>query len=79
MRNALRYFPSIWHEILIKEFLQELSDNGRIYMYRSMPKYKIYARPIEEYPAESVHAAATMHMIQNNLDPAVPVEIAQQM
>ena len=48
-------------------------------MYRFMPKYKMYARPIEEYPAESVHAAATMHMIQNNLDPAVPVEIAQQM
>jgi urocanate hydratase len=71
LRNALRYFPSSWHEILIKEFLQELNEYGRIYMYRFMPKYKIYARPIEEYPAESVHAAAIMHMIQNNLDPAV--------
>ena len=71
LRNALRYFPSSWHEILIKEFLQELNEYGRIYMYRFIPKYKIYARPIEEYPAESVHAAAIMHMIQNNLDPAV--------
>ena len=71
LRNALRYFPSSWHEVLIKEFLQELNEYGRIYMYRFMPKYKMYARPIEEYPAESVHAAAIMHMIQNNLDPAV--------
>jgi urocanate hydratase len=40
-------------------------------MYRFMPKYKIYARPIRDYPAQSVHAAAIMHMIQNNLDPMV--------
>ena len=71
LRNALRYFPSNWHEILIKEFQQELDEYGRIYMYRFIPKYKMYARPIEEYPAESVYAAAIMHMIQNNLDPAV--------
>ena len=38
LRNALRYFPSIWHEILIKEFQQELNEYGRIYMYRFMPK-----------------------------------------
>ena len=71
LRNALRYFPSIWHEILIKEFQQELNEYGRIYMYRFMPKYIMYARPIGDYPAQSVHAAAIMHMIQNNLDPAV--------
>ena len=71
LRNALRYFPSTWHEILIKEFQQELNEYGRIYMYRFMPKYKIYARPIRDYPAQSVHAAAIMHMIQNNLDPMV--------
>ena len=40
-------------------------------MYRFMPKYIMYARPIGDYPAQSVHAAAIMHMIQNNLDPAV--------
>ena len=71
LRNALRYFPSIWHEILIKEFQQELNEYGRIYMYRFMPTYIMYARPIGDYPAQSVHAAAIMHMIQNNLDPAV--------
>ena len=71
LRNALRYFPSAWHEILIKEFQQELNEYGRIYMYRFMPKYKMYARPIGDYPAQSVHSAAIMHMIQNNLDPEV--------
>ncbi len=71
IRNALRYFPVPWHAELGKEFLEELDIYGRIYMYRFMPRYTIYARPIEEYPAESKHAAAIMLMIHNNLDPAV--------
>ncbi len=40
-------------------------------MYRFRPSYKMYARPIEEYPAKCKQAAAIMLMIQNNLDPAV--------
>lgn len=71
IRNALRYFPSEWHEELAQEFLQELNDWGRIYMYRFKPEYKMYARPIDQYPAECQAAAAIMLMIQNNLDPAV--------
>ncbi|GAA4269348.1 urocanate hydratase [Hyunsoonleella aestuarii] len=71
IRNALRYFPKKWHAILANEFAQELKDYGRIYMYRFKPDYKFYARPIESYPANSLQAAAIMHMIQNNLDPAV--------
>lgn len=71
LRNALRYFPKEWHSELIPDFLDELHTYGRIYMYRFMPQYKIYARPIEEYPAQSKQAAAIMLMIQNNLDPAV--------
>ncbi len=71
LRNALRYFPSEWHEELALEFAQELKEFGRIYMYRFKPEYKIYARPINEYPAVSQQAAAIMLMIQNNLDPAV--------
>ena len=71
LENALRYFPKDWHEELAKEFSQELKEFGRIYMYRFKPSYKIYARPIEEYPAVSPQAAAIMLMIQNNLDPAV--------
>ncbi len=71
VQNALRYFPSEWHNELSKEFFQELNDFGRIYMYRFMPSYDMYARSIEEYPAISKQAAAIMLMIQNNLDPAV--------
>ena len=71
LRNALRYFPAKHHAVLAPEFAEELEKYGRIYMYRFRPSYKIYARPIEEYPAKSRQAAAIMLMIQNNLDHAV--------
>ncbi|MFD1165825.1 urocanate hydratase [Sphingobacterium daejeonense] len=71
VRNALRYFPKEWHEELAAEFLDELRTYGRIYMYRFRPSYKMFARPINSYPAKSQQAAAIMLMIQNNLDPAV--------
>lgn len=71
LRNALRYFNPKHHEVLAKEFAQELEDYGRIYMYRFRPEYKMYARPIEDYPARCEQAASIMLMIQNNLDPAV--------
>lgn len=71
IRNALRYFPKEWHAELAPEFVDELKEYGRIYMYRFQPSYAMYARPIEEYPAISRQAAGIMLMIQNNLDPAV--------
>lgn len=71
VKNALRYFPVEWHEILAEEFYKELLNYGRIYMYRFMPDYKMYARPIEQYPAKCQQSAAIMLMIQNNLDPKV--------
>ena len=71
IRNALRYFPPDWHEILGKEFAQELNTLGRIYMYRFKPDYPLHARPIKDYPAKTVEAASIMLMIQNNLDPKV--------
>ncbi|WP_461637102.1 urocanate hydratase [Labilibaculum euxinus] len=71
IRNALRYFPKEWHKELAVEFAQELLDFGRIYMYRFKPEYKMYARPIQEYPAKSIQAAGIMLMMQNNLNPAV--------
>ena len=37
-------------------------------MHRFRPDYKMYARPIDEYPAKSKQAASIMLMIQNNLD-----------
>ena len=71
LKNALRYFPERLHAQLAPEFYNELETYGRIYMYRYRPSYKMYARPIDEYPAKCRQAAAIMLMIQNNLDPAV--------
>ncbi|MEW7291777.1 urocanate hydratase [Aquimarina sp. 2304DJ70-9] len=71
LRNALRYFPKNWHHELASEFLEELNEYGRIYMYRFIPEYVMYARPIDEYPAKTKQAAGVMLMIQNNLDPEV--------
>ena len=71
LKNALRYFPKDQHAELAKEFSDELEKYGRIYMYRFRPDYKMYARPISEYPGKSLQAKAIMLMIQNNLDYAV--------
>ena len=71
LKNALRYFDKKFHEELISEFKTELEKYGRIYMYRFKPSYKIYARPINEYPFKSKQAASIMLMIQNNLDEKV--------
>src|SRR5690606_23046035 len=62
LKNALRYFDASQHAELISEFKNELETYGRIYMYRLRPDYKMYARPIEEYPATSKQAAAIMLM-----------------
>ncbi len=73
IRNALRYFDKKHHSVLAKEFAKELEIYGRIYMYRFRPSYKMYARPIDEYPGKCVQAKAIMLMIQNNLD----IKVAQ--
>ena len=71
LKNALRYFPVDQHAELAADFLEELHKYGRIYMYRFRPDYKMFARPISEYPGKSEQAKAIMLMIQNNLDYAV--------
>ncbi len=71
VRNALRYFPTEWHQELAQEFAQELKDFGRIYMYRFKPSYALKARSVSDYPAKCQQAAAIMLMVDNNLDPAV--------
>ncbi len=71
IKNALRYFHPKHHEILGQEFYNELIKYGRIYMYRFRPEYKMFARAINDYPHQSLHAAGIQLMIQNNLDPAV--------
>ncbi|MCB0459228.1 MAG: urocanate hydratase [Flavobacteriaceae bacterium] len=71
LQNALRYFDSKHHAALLPEFKNELETYGRVYMYRFRPEYRMYARPINEYPGKCQQAKAIMHMIQNNLDYAV--------
>lgn len=71
LKNALRYFPKEQHKELALDFADELKKYGRIYMYRYRPDYKMYARPISEYPGKCEQAKAIMVMIQNNLDYAV--------
>jgi urocanate hydratase len=73
IKNALRYFPEKFHNVLAKEFADELMTFGRIYMYRFRPDYEIKARHIDDFPHHSISAAAIMMMISNNLD----VEVAQ--
>ncbi len=68
LKNALRYFDPKHHAALLPEFKDELDTYGRIYMYRFRPDYKIYARPISDYPGKCEQAKAIMLMIQNNLD-----------
>ena len=71
LKNALRYFEPKFHAELLTEFKEELEKYGRIYMYRFRPDYEMYARPISEYPGNSLQAKSIMLMIQNNLSYAV--------
>jgi len=71
LKNALRYFPQKFHEVLAREFADELKEYGRIYMYRFRPGYEIRARHLDEFPHRSRSAAAIMLMISNNLDASV--------
>ena len=71
LRNALRYFEPRHHAVLAPEFMEELKQYGRIYMYRFLPDFHMHARPVKHYPAKCKQAAAIMLMIQNNLDHAV--------
>ena len=71
VQNALRYFAPEHHALLAPEFLEELRQYGRIYMFRFRPDYEMKAHPLEDYPHKSIQAASIMMMIQNNLDIAV--------
>ncbi len=71
VQNALRYFAPEHHALLAPEFMEELRQYGRIYMFRLRPDYEMKARPLEDYPHKSVQAASIMMMVQNNLDVAV--------
>ena len=68
LKNALRYIPDCLHEILIPEFLEELTTRGRIYGYRFRPTGRICAKPIQDYKGACEEAKAIQVMIDNNLD-----------
>lgn len=68
LRNALRYIPEEHHEVMAKEFLEELETHGKIYGYRYMPKEQFKGKPIDEYKSQCVEGKAFQVMIDNNLD-----------
>ncbi len=68
LKNALRYIPEEWQDILAPEFLEELLTRGKIYGYRFRPEGRIFGKPIEEYPGITTEGKAFQVMIDNNLD-----------
>jgi len=67
LKNALRYIPEEWHEIVAPEFLEELKTMGRIYGYRFRPEGRIWGKPIDQYRGIP-EARGLQVMIDNNLD-----------
>jgi urocanate hydratase len=68
LKNALRYIPKRWHDVMAPEFLSELRERGRIYGYRFRPQGSISAKPIDAYAGRCVEGKAFRVMIDNNLD-----------
>lgn len=67
LKNALRYIPQEWHDLLAAEFLDELRTYGRIYGYRFRPEGDLKAKPIDEYHGRCIEGKAFQVMIDNNL------------
>ncbi len=68
LKNALRYIPESWHDVLAPEFLEELLSYGKIYGYRFRPEGRIYGHAIETYQGQTLEGKAFQVMIDNNLD-----------
>jgi urocanate hydratase len=68
LKNALRYVPEEWHNVLAPEFLEELETRGRIYGYRFRPQGKLWGKSFDEYKGNCVQGKAIQVMIDNNLD-----------
>jgi urocanate hydratase len=68
LKNALRYIPDQYHDIVGPEFLNELVEMGRIYGYRFRPEGSIKAKPFQEYKGKTLQGKAVQLMIDNNLD-----------
>lgn len=68
LKNALRYVPEAWHDVLMEEFLDELLTYGRIYGYRFRPEGNIKGLSVETYKGNTLEGKAFQVMIDNNLD-----------
>ncbi len=68
LRNALRYVPTVHHQTVAPEFLDELLSRGRIYGYRYRPKGALRGKPIGQYQGRCLDGKAFQVMIDNNLD-----------
>jgi urocanate hydratase len=68
LKNALRYVDEKDHEVMAKEFMEELVTMGRIYGYRFRPEGAIKAKSIEEYEGNCLEGKAFQLMMDNNLD-----------
>ncbi|MBS4022611.1 MAG: urocanate hydratase [Dethiobacter sp.] len=68
LKNALRYVPADFHELVAPEFLEELVTRGRIYGYRFRPQGNIKGKPIDRYKGNCIEGKAFQVMIDNNLD-----------
>ncbi|WP_313125424.1 urocanate hydratase [Proteiniclasticum ruminis] len=68
LMNALRYVPEEHHEVMAKEFYEELKTYGRIYGYRYRPEGRIYGKPLEDYEGRCTEGKAIQVMMDNNLD-----------
>ncbi|HRY77731.1 MAG TPA: urocanate hydratase [Candidatus Izemoplasmatales bacterium] len=68
LNNAMRYIPPEWQKLLAEEFLEELLTRGRIYGYRFRPSGRLYGKPVDQYPGNTLEGRACQVMIDNNLD-----------
>lgn len=68
LKNALRYIPEHWHDMLAPEFLDELLTRGRIYGYRFRTPGRITGLPIDIYKGRCIEGRALQVMVDNNLD-----------
>src|SRR5690554_6348777 len=68
LMNALRYIPEEHHEVMAREFYEELKTFGRIYGYRYRPEGNLCGKPIEAYQGNCVEGKAIQVMLDNNLD-----------
>ncbi len=68
IKNALRYIHPDHHEMMAKEFAEELETTGRIYGFRFRPEGELHGKPIDEYKGNCIEGKACQVMIDNNLD-----------